>query len=98
MTQTLKKHEYQPKLKLKSRTRNLRNQRKYKEPILNYLFRNISFQTRTEKIRTVSSNEYRIISKETGFSVDLIQKIISRFLANLIRINQFLNYYTLLNI
>lgn len=91
MTQTLKKYEYRPELRFKSRTRYFKNRQHNKKLILDFLYRNVSFLTEKEKIRAISNKKYMKISKVLNVSVDLIHRFISRFLVDLIRIKQYLN-------
>jgi hypothetical protein len=66
-------------------------QRQYiKSVVLNFVFRNISFTTEREKIRVLTSSDYRRIQDVVGFPVSLIHRVVSKFLVDLVRIREFL--------
>lgn len=64
-----------------------------KPVILNYLFRNITFVTRREKIRALTSLDYGDISESTKIPVIIIHKFVSSFLVDLLRFKAFLLKY-----
>ncbi|MFX0001820.1 MAG: hypothetical protein ACFE88_17040 [Candidatus Hermodarchaeota archaeon] len=95
MTQTVKKQDIAMSTGSEYYKKFYKSQNGFKAIILDYLFRNISFSTRKEKIRVLNYSEYKIISNELGIPVRLIHKFISNFLVNLVHFKKFLNTYPL---
>ncbi|MFX0083826.1 MAG: hypothetical protein ACFE94_18910 [Candidatus Hodarchaeota archaeon] len=71
-----------------------KSQRKIKEIVLNRLFREICFVSHLQKIRALTSQEYKDLADYTEFPVSLIHSIISKFLVNLIYFREFLRDYS----
>jgi hypothetical protein len=67
-----------------------KNSKKQKSVILNYLFRNITFLTSSDKIRTITKDEYIQISNELNIPKSLIHKFISQFLVSLLNLRKFI--------
>ena len=89
MSQTLKKptikvddiHDYYIKF--------FKNSSASRQVVLNYLFRNITFDPNNEKVRALTDSEYNQISEATNVPKIIIHRIISGFLIDLIRIKKF---------
>lgn len=90
MTQTLKRQEIDVSEVEDYYTKYFKDQDKIKPLVLNYLFRNISFLGKQEKVRALTSLEYNQICKRIKIPKVLVHKFISEFLVNLIRLKQFL--------
>ena len=72
-----------------------RNQQQFKLIILNYLFRNITFTNRSEKIRILNKLEYTQISNKIELPISIVHQTISKFLDDLARFKVFLRSYTI---
>ncbi|MFX1377925.1 MAG: hypothetical protein ACFFA4_02430 [Promethearchaeota archaeon] len=91
MTQTLKKEIFDTDNISDYYKKYYKSQNKFKPIVLNYVFRNISFITKKEKIRTITHSEYKEISICLNIPIMLIHKVISEYLINLLRFKKFLN-------
>ncbi|MFX1596205.1 MAG: hypothetical protein ACFFBK_09085 [Promethearchaeota archaeon] len=90
MTQTLKKQDIKVDMIDNYYNTYYKAQNKIKPIVLNYLFRNISFLTRKEKIRALTKLEYSQISGRINVPRVLVHKFVSEFLVNLLRLKQFI--------
>ncbi len=90
MTQTLKKQDIKVDTIDDYYNTYYKAQNKIKPVVLNYLFRNISFLTRKEKIRALTKLEYSQISRRINIPRVLVHKFVSEFLVNLLRLKQFI--------
>ena len=91
MTQTLKKQDIEVDTIDDYYNTYYKAQNKIKPIVLNYLFRNISFLTRKEKIRALTKLEYTQISRRINVPKTLVHKFVSEFLVNLLRLKQFIH-------
>lgn len=91
MTQTLKKQQSNVSSSAEYYNKFYKSPQDLRPIVLNYLFRNITFVTRKEKIRALDLIEYREISNNIGVPVNLVHMFVSRFLVNLILLKTFLN-------
>ncbi|MFW9819181.1 MAG: hypothetical protein ACFFE5_06185 [Candidatus Thorarchaeota archaeon] len=57
--------------------------------VLDYLFRNITFASKYEKVRALTDSEYNQITEATNVPNIIVHRIISSFLVNLVRIKKF---------
>lgn len=71
-----------------------KSQHEVEEIILNYLFREICFVSHPQKIRALTSQEYKDLADITKLPVNLIHSVISKFLVNLIYFRRFLRNYS----
>ena len=88
MTQALKNQEY----KFQGFERNIRRRRvldKYNKIILNYLFRNVAFVGKRDKIRTIPNIIQKQMSSKLKIGIKTINIFIDKFLNTLVRMNQF---------
>jgi len=90
MTQTLKKQDINIESGSDYYTKFYKEPNEVREIILNYLFRNISFSTRREKIRAVTINENKHISEDTGIPEFLVHRFISKCLVDIVVFKNFL--------
>ncbi|MFX0105251.1 MAG: hypothetical protein ACFE75_07155, partial [Candidatus Hodarchaeota archaeon] len=80
MTQTLKKQNFESDDLISYYYKYYKSQNTLRPIVLNYLFRNITFLTKRERIRTITNSEYRKISKAINIPEILVHKFISEFL------------------
>ncbi len=92
MTQSLKKQVFEISEIEDYYHKYYKTQRKIKSLVLDYLFRNVCFVTRREKIRVLSYSEYEQINHELDVPIPLIHKFISKFLVDLVRFRKFLKH------
>jgi len=90
MTQTLKKQDISIDSGADYYTKFYKEPDEVRETILNYLFRNISFSSRRDKIRAVTINGNRQISDVTGVPEFLVHKFISKCLVDIVVFKNFL--------
>ena len=91
MTQTVKRQDFEAYDISDYYNKFYKNKGKIKQIVLNYLFRNIKFLTRREKLRAITVSEYEQISKAISIPKILVHKFISKFLLDLIYFKLFLN-------
>ncbi len=91
MTQSLQKHELVNREAVREQINSPLILRSYKVPVLDFLFRNITFTTAKENIRTLTLLEYWSIGEALGLPIMIIHKIISKFLVELIHFRRFLS-------
>jgi hypothetical protein len=89
MTQTIEKQITEPQDVDEYYVKYFKDANTFRPEILDYLFRNITFVTSEEKIRAVSNSEFIMISKETDIPEILVQKFITHFLVDIIRVRKF---------
>jgi len=89
MTQTIEKPSIETQDIDEYYTKYFKAQDTIRPVVLDYLFRNIGFVTYNEKIRAISDSEYTLISEATKVPKVLVQRFITRFLVDLIRIRKF---------
>ncbi len=92
MTQTLKKQEFEVSGVEDYYYKFYKTQRTLKPLVLDYLFRNVCFVTRREKIRVLSYSEYEQINHELNIPIPVIHKFISKFLVDLVHFKMFLKH------
>ena len=92
MTQTLKKQNFESGDLVSYYNKYYKAQNTLRPIVLNYLFRDITFLTKRERIRALTTSEYREISKAIDIPEILIHKFISEFLIGLLRLKKFLRY------
>jgi len=90
MTQTLKKQDINIDSSSDYYTKFYKQPSEVRETVLNYLFRNISFSTKRDKIRAVTINENNQVSDITGVPEFLVHKFISRCLVDIVVFKNFL--------
>lgn len=71
-----------------------KSQHEVEKIVLNYLFREICFVSHPQKIRALTSREYKDLADNTKLPVDLIHSVISKFLVNLVYFRKFLRSYS----
>lgn len=90
MVQSLKKQDFDVDGADKYYNTFYKYQNGLKPIVLDYLFRNIRFITNNEKIRALTTFEYKNITKDTNIPVKLIHKFVSCFLIDLLRFRRFI--------
>ena len=95
MTQTLKKQEFPLSRRSNYKFDSYKIQQEFKPVILNFLFRNISFTNRKERIRAINPFEYEQMSKAIDIPIPLIHKALSKFLIDLVRFKSYLKKSTI---
>ena len=89
MTQALKNQDYDSRQDFERSIRKRQIQEEYKNIILNYLFRNVAFINQKGKIRTIPKIIQREMSSKLRIEITTINKIINKFLDDLVHIKQF---------
>lgn len=93
MTQTLKEQDFKVDDVSEYYKKFYKAQNQIRLLVLNYLFRNISFLTRREKIRAITISEYQTISRDLEVPQILVHKFISRFLIDLLHFKKLLHVH-----
>lgn len=93
MTQTLKEQDFKVDDVSEYYKKFYKAQNQIRLLVLNYLFRNISFLTRREKIRAITISEYQTISRDLEVPQILVHKFISRFLVSLLHFRKLLDLH-----
>ncbi len=91
MTQTLKKESFEVDSINDYYNKYYKFHNKLKPIVLNYLFRNVSFLTIREKVRTLTASESVHISEALTIPIKLVHKVISEFLVGLLNFRKFIN-------
>jgi len=90
MTQTLKKQDINIDSGSDYYNKFYKSPNEVRETILNYLFRNISFSTKRDKVRAITLDENKLVSDDTGIPEILVHKFLSQFLLDSIKFRKFL--------